>query len=100
MSPAWRRGELSGIALIAAGFLLVAMSLGGYLIGALIDRVFHTAPIGAVVGLLIGTLVGFWDIYRIAMWAMRRQPPPPPPPQEQRERPGAGDALPNGEDHD
>lgn len=71
-----QQGEFSGLALITGGFVLVAMSIGGYAIGALIDRRLGTAPNGAIIGLLIGTVFGFWDLYRIASRVMNRQPVP------------------------
>ncbi|MHB9131888.1 MAG: AtpZ/AtpI family protein [Armatimonadota bacterium] len=79
MPKEWRRSELGGLALIAGGFLLVAMTLGGYVVGHWLDRIFHTGSLLSIIGLLFGTFVGFWDLYRIAMRVMNQQPPPPPP---------------------
>lgn len=77
MARDWRQGELNGLALLAAGVILVSMSAGGYVLGAIIDRLAHTSPYGALVGLLIGTIAGFWDLYRIAARVMNQQPAPP-----------------------
>src|SRR5262245_7464472 len=71
-----QQGELSGLGLLAGGFVLVSLSIGGYVVGSLIDRALGTNPIGAVVGLLIGTIIGFWDLYLIAQRIMRNQPVP------------------------
>jgi F0F1-type ATP synthase assembly protein I len=79
MPKVWRQNELSGLALIAGGFILVAMTFGGYVLGHWLDRVFHTGSMLSIIGLLFGTFVGFWDLYRIAMRVMNQQPPPPPP---------------------
>lgn len=76
MARQWRQGEYSGLALLAGGFLLVTMSIAGYFIGSLIDRALHSSPTGAIIGLLIGTVIGFWDLYRIAARIMNRQPAP------------------------
>ena len=77
MAREWRQNELNGLALAAGGFLLVCMSLGGYVIGSLIDRWLGSRPLGAVIGLLLGLGVGFWDLYRIALRVMAQQPPVP-----------------------
>jgi len=66
MAQEQRPVDFSGLALLAGGFILVAASIGGYLVGALIDAKFGTAPKGAVTGLVLGTIVGFWDLYRVA----------------------------------
>lgn len=79
MAREWRRGELTGLALIAGGFMLVATSVGGYYVGREIDRALGTSPLWASVGLLLGLLIGFVDLYVISAWVMKQQPPPPPP---------------------
>ena len=78
----WRQGELNGVALIVGGILLVAMSVGGYFLGSLLDRVLKTSPICAIAGLIIGTMVGFWDLYRTAARIMNQQPLPSPEAQQ------------------
>jgi len=73
-----REGELGGIALIGAGSALVLMTIGGYYLGYVVDRLIHSTPWGAVIGLILGFCVGIWDFYRIASRVMKTQPAPPP----------------------
>jgi F0F1-type ATP synthase assembly protein I len=70
----FRRSELKGVALIAAGFALVALVVAGYVIGAAVDRHFGVGPRWAVVGLIAGFIVGFWDMYVIASRILTEQP--------------------------
>lgn len=77
MARQWQRGEMTGLALVAGGFILVGMTFGGWYLGVLADRVFGTAPYGAVIGLVLGTLVGFWDLYLIAARIINSQPSSP-----------------------
>lgn len=63
-------GQLGGIALIAAGFALVIFTMTGYGLGYFIDLKAHTHPWGMVIGLLLGFIVGMWDLYRIAKRVM------------------------------
>jgi F0F1-type ATP synthase assembly protein I len=60
------------------GIAMVLMGLGGYLLGAYIDQTLNISPWGAIIGLLLGTGVGLWDLYRVAMRIMQAQPAPPP----------------------
>ncbi len=46
--------------------LLVAAILVFLGIGWLIDNYFHTSPIGLVVGIILGTIIGFYQFYRIS----------------------------------
>lgn len=80
-----RRREFNGIALIVAGFVLAALVAVGYGIGAWIDRRFGTEPYGAIIGLLVGFVVGFWDLYVIATRILAEQPAitPAPPPKDE-----------------
>jgi F0F1-type ATP synthase assembly protein I len=73
MAKEWHEGDMGGIALIAGGFVLVAMSVTGYELGAWIDRHLHDSPICAIIGLLLGTGIGIWDLYRIASRVMRAE---------------------------
>ena len=68
------QGQLGGIALIAAGFILVACTLGGYALGYLIDVRAHTQPWASVIGLMLGFITGMWDLYRIAIRVSMSQP--------------------------
>lgn len=73
-----RRSEndWNGLALIAGAFLLVTLGVGGYYIGMLVDRHIGSSPTGAIVGLLLGTFFGIWDLYRVASRILRQQPVP------------------------
>jgi F0F1-type ATP synthase assembly protein I len=46
--------------------LLVAAILVFLGIGWLIDNYFHTSPIGLVSGVILGTIIGFYQFYRIS----------------------------------
>ncbi|OPZ85364.1 MAG: putative F0F1-ATPase [bacterium ADurb.Bin429] len=86
--------EMSGLALLAGSALLVLLSVGGYLIGNLLDQRLNTAPTFAIIGLLFGVVIGFWDLFRIAAMVMRAQPSPPSShdaPRELDEEPPADD---------
>ncbi|HEX2948895.1 MAG TPA: AtpZ/AtpI family protein [Armatimonadota bacterium] len=76
MAKEWREGELGGLALIAGGFILVSLSFGGYIIGSAIDKFLHSSPYGSIIGLIVGTLIGFYDLFRIASRVMKHQPVP------------------------
>lgn len=69
-----RQHDFTGIALIVAGFVLVALVVAGYAIGAALDRHFGTSPRWALVGLLIGFVIGFWDLYLLASRFLGNQP--------------------------
>jgi len=73
---------MKGVALIAAGFALVALVVAGYAIGAVIDRHFGTGPRWAVIGLIIGFIIGFWDMYVIASRILTEQPKITTPPED------------------
>lgn len=70
-----KKGELTGLALIGVGFVLVGASLGGYLLGALVDRALGTSPRWAIVGLVLGTIAGFYDVYLLVQRVMRAPMP-------------------------
>ncbi len=74
MAHRWRQHELNGIALIAAGFALVALVTAGYYIGTRIDQAFGTGTRWSVVGLIAGLLVGFWELYVVAARILATQP--------------------------
>lgn len=71
----FRRDDWSGLALIAAGFILVASTIAGYVVGMLIDRALHSSPRWAITGLILGVIVGFWDLYSVASRLLASQPP-------------------------
>jgi F0F1-type ATP synthase assembly protein I len=80
MASGWRTGELSGLALLVSGTILVGATIGGYYVGVLTDRVLHTEPLGAIIGLLVGFVIGVIDLYRVGMRIMQTQPAPAPLP--------------------
>ena len=82
MAKQWKRGELNGLALLAAGFMLVGMSAGGTLLGFLLGRLFAAEILGAVIGLLLGTLIGLYDLYLLAMRIFSQQATPGPEEQQ------------------
>lgn len=86
MAERFRRYEFNGVALIVAGFVLVALVVAGYFIGAFIDHRLHTGQRWAFVGLVIGFLLGFWDLYVVSSHLLAEQPkftPLPVPDEEQ-----------------
>jgi len=74
MAQRFRRYDFSGVALIVAGFVLVALVVAGYAIGAALDRHFGTSPRWALVGLLIGFIAGFLDLFLLASRFLANQP--------------------------
>lgn len=50
------------------GFQLAATVVGGLLIGNYLDHKWGTEPILALVGLLLGALGGFYNLFRILKW--------------------------------
>ena len=71
-------GEMSGLALLAGSALLVLLTVGGYFICNLLDQRLETSPTFAIIGLVLGVIIGFWDLFRIAAMIMRAQPLLPP----------------------
>ncbi len=56
-------GELSGMALAGGGLILVSATLGGYWLGLEVDKALHlTSPLWAIVGVILGTAIGFYDL--------------------------------------
>lgn len=50
----------------ALGFEFVGFIVGGYIVGALIDDRFHTAPWGVMTMVLLGLVGVLWHTYRVA----------------------------------
>lgn len=73
MAKKSKPGELTGLAMITAGFVLVGMTAGGTIIGYLIGRALGAVWLGAVIGLILGTAIGFFDLYQMAMRIFSRQ---------------------------
>jgi len=65
-------GELGGIALIGAGFILVLLTVSGYFIGAFLGKHLGSEFVGGIVGTIFGVGIGFYDLYRIASRVIRR----------------------------
>jgi F0F1-type ATP synthase assembly protein I len=78
MANGWRSGELSGLALLVSGAILVGATVGGYLVGSLVDRALHSEPTWMTVGTIVGFIAGIIDLYRVAMRIMAMQPAPAP----------------------
>ena len=95
MSTGPRGNEWVGLALIAAGVALVVTSVGGYALGARLDRALGTGTRWATIGVVVGLLVGFFDLYLVAARLLNAQPVISPRERELPESPA--DEL---EDHD
>lgn len=48
------------------GLVLPASVFGGWIVGALLDRAFHTSWI-YLAGMIFGAVAGFWELVRAAM---------------------------------
>lgn len=57
----------------AVGIQFVAAVGGGMWLGSWCDRWLGTAPWLGAVGIILGTVGGFWNLYRIMQWKGRRQ---------------------------
>jgi F0F1-type ATP synthase assembly protein I len=69
-----KQRDISNIALLGASLSLAGMIVAGCVIGYLIDRYAATAPLGIIIGAIVGTAVGILDIYRIAVRSMANEP--------------------------
>ncbi len=49
----------------AIGFDLAATTFGGFFLGRLLDRRFHTEPAFLIAGLLVGLATGIYIIYKM-----------------------------------
>ncbi len=52
---------------IKAGTEFVGSLLGGGLLGWLIDGWVNSAPIGMIVGIFVGVVVAFWNLYKLTL---------------------------------
>ncbi len=48
----------------AIGFTLISTLIVGVLLGRLADREFGLTPWGTLAGIVLGTVAGFWSIYK------------------------------------
>ncbi len=60
----------------AVGFQLAATVIGGLFAGQWLDKKFGTTPWLTVVGLLIGSAGGFYNLIRVLTWNQNRTVPP------------------------
>jgi hypothetical protein len=80
-----RNGELGPLALVAAGMGVPVMSVGGYVLGEYLGvHLAHGADWGPY-GLILGLVVSFWDLYRVASRVGKRAPLAGPPPENESE---------------
>ncbi len=70
-----RRVDYTGLALLAGGVVLVALTWAGYWLGALVDARLHSGARWTTVGIIVGLVFGFFDLYRVAALILRNQPP-------------------------
>lgn len=57
----------------AVGFQLAATVIGGLLLGGWLDKRWGLTPWLTVVGLLIGSIGGFYNLIRILNWKQKRK---------------------------
>lgn len=57
----------------AIGFQLASMVVGGLLLGQWVDKKLGTTPWLTLVGLLVGSIGGFYNLIRIAKWKENRR---------------------------
>lgn len=57
----------------AVGFQLAATVVGGLFLGSWLDRKLGTLPWLTIVGLVIGTIGGFYNLVRILDWKQARK---------------------------
>lgn len=62
------RCRKGGVGLVGTiGGYVALCILGGLVIGWLLDRVVHTSPVFLIVGVVLGFVVSFYAVYRVAM---------------------------------
>ena len=59
----------------AIGFQLAAMVVGGLIVGQWLDSRWSTTPWLTLVGLIVGSIGGFYNLIRLARWKERRNTP-------------------------
>lgn len=57
----------------AVGFQLAATVVGGLLFGSWLDKKFETLPWLTIIGLVIGSIGGFYNLIRILNWKETRK---------------------------
>ncbi len=57
----------------AVGFQLAAAMVGGLLLGGWLDKKWGTTPWVTLVGLLIGSVGGFYNLLRLLTWNTQRK---------------------------
>lgn len=57
----------------AVGFQLAASVIGGLLLGGWLDKKWGTGPWLTVVGLLVGSIGGFYNLIHILTWNQTRK---------------------------
>ncbi|MBI2081969.1 MAG: AtpZ/AtpI family protein [Deltaproteobacteria bacterium] len=57
----------------AIGFQLASMVIGGLLLGQWLDRKWGTMPWLTLIGLILGSIGGFYNLIRIATWKEKRK---------------------------
>ena len=50
----------------ALGFEFVGFTIGGYIVGRIVDDHFATEPFGVIIGIALGLIGVFWHIYRVS----------------------------------
>ncbi|MBI2866951.1 MAG: AtpZ/AtpI family protein [Chloroflexi bacterium] len=68
--PALRREDV--YRLLGFGWYFAIMVVGGILVGIWLDRVFNTKPTFLIVGLLLGSALGFVGMFRLLRPYRRR----------------------------
>lgn len=58
----------------AIGFQLAMMVVGGLLIGNWLDKKWGSSPWLALVGLLLGSIGGFYNLIRVVNWRQQKKP--------------------------
>jgi F0F1-type ATP synthase assembly protein I len=59
MKGNWQLWSMSSL-----GFTLILCTVIGIGIGVFIDKYFHSAPFGTLIFFIVGTVAGFWQVYK------------------------------------